>query len=234
MKVTYVRSEPIARNITSFLFQPEQPVRYIAGQFIELHVPHDNKDKRGDKRWFTLSSAPSDELLSITTNFAKEYGSSFKAALQALRPGAELKMASPMGDFVLPKDASVPLIFIAGGIGCTPFHSIIRELQLTSEKRDITLLYAARSLEDVAFRDIFGMLEDKFKIILTEPAPGWKGLSGRLSAEVISDMYQISPEHYIYISGPEPMVEMLAKDLKNSGISKRHIHGDYFPGYPLI
>ncbi len=233
MRVIYESSEQIAPGIFTFYFRPEKPVRYIAGQFIELRIPHIDMDKRGDKRWFTLSSAPDDELLSITTRFAAENSCSFKKALMQLEYGVELKMASPMGDFVLPKDPSIPLIFVAGGIGCTPFHSIIRQLQLSSESRDITLLYAAKSSSDVVFRDTFSQLGQRFNIILAEPEPNWTGLSGRVDASVILDVTQPTSNHYLYISGPEPMVEQLEKGLKDSGINKKHIYGDFFPGYPL-
>jgi glycine betaine catabolism B len=231
MKSRFIKREPEASGIFSFYFEPEKPVRYIAGQFIELYLPHPDHDKRGVKRWFTLSSAPSDALLTITTRVRGEKGSSFKRTLNALEPGAEVTMVSPMGDFVLPKNPSIPLLFVAGGIGCTPFHSIIRELQLTGEKRNIRLLYTAHSYEEVAFRDTFEKLDDNFKIVLSDPPKDWTGMKGQLDADTIIQVGEPGPEHYIYISGPEPMVEKLNKDLKAKGITKRHIYTDFFPGY---
>lgn len=232
MKVTFVRREYIAHNISSFYFKPDKPIHYIAGQFTEIYLPHEHHDKRGTKRWFTLSSAPSDELLAVTTNFAPEKSSSFKEELLSLQHGAELSAASPMGDFVLPKDPSIPLVFVAGGIGCTPFHSIIKELQNTGEERDITLLYSARTLDTVAFRETFDQLGEKFKIILSQE--DWDGLTGQISAEMILELTQPSDDHYLYISGPEPMVETIWKDLKASGFNKRHIYTDFFPNYPIL
>jgi ferredoxin-NADP reductase len=235
MKVTFVRKEEIAENIISFYFEPERSVHYTAGQFIELYLPHENPDKRGTKRWFTLSSSPHEEHLAITTNFSPETGSTFKKTLRSLKPGTVLDMASPMGDFVLPKDSSIPLLFVAGGIGCTPFRSIITDLQLTKEKCDITLIYAAQKLEKVAFRSTFeSYLDDKFKIVLTQPPHNWQGPEGYLTAEMIQNISQPGDNHYIYVSGPEPMVETLDKDLKSLGINKKHIFGDFFPNYPAI
>lgn len=224
MKVTFDHSEPIAKNITSFWFKPDRDVRYIAGQFIELRIPHSAKDSRGEKRWFTLSSSPTDKLLSITTKHATENGSSFKEALHSLKEGTQLDMASPMGDFILPKDASIPLVFVAGGIGCTPFHSIIKYVQDSSEIRDITLLYAANSQEEVAFKDTFTPLGNKFKTIIGE----------RLDGQLIKNLGGVTDAHYVYLSGPEPMVEALEKDLKGMGINKKHIHTDFFPNYTSI
>lgn len=219
MKVVFDHSEEIVQNIRTFWFKPNHKIRYIAGQFIELRIPHEDRDSRRDKRWFTLSSSPTDELLSITTKFAGETSSSFKNALFNLEPGTQLHMASPMGDFVLPKDASIPLIFVAGGIGCTPFHSIVKYLSDSGEKRDVTLLYAASSDEEVAFRPDFRALGDKFITIVGE----------RLTVEKILDHY--NKDQYIYLSGPEPMVEVLDKGLKQKGVDKKHIRTDFFPGY---
>lgn len=224
MKVIFDHSRPIAKNITSFWFKPDRDVRYIAGQFIELRIPHADKDSRGEKRWFTLSSSPTDKLLSITTKHAAENGSSFKEALHSLKEGTQLDMASPMGDFIMPKDPSIPLVFVAGGIGCTPFHSIIKYVQDSGETRDITLLYAANSEEEVAFKDTFTPLGTKFKTIIGE----------RLDAQLIKDLGGVTDAHYVYLSGPEPMVEALEKDLKNLGINKKHLHTDFFPNYTTI
>ena len=231
MKVIYTHKLQRTPRIFSFFFKPEHNVHYIPGQFIELYLPHPNKDMRGEKRWFTLSSSPREAELYITTNFAVENGSTFKDALRELEPGTELKMASPMGDFVLPKDPSIPLVFVAGGIGCTPYHSIIKDLQLSGDSRDIILLYAANKLEDVAFREVFDKLGNKFKIVLKNPGPDWDGNVGQLDANMIKELGSVTGEHYIYLSGPEPMIESLYKELKSSGFNKRHIYTDYFPNY---
>lgn len=225
MKVTFIKKVQETADVVTFYFAPERPLKYIAGQFIEIYIPHKDKDSRGDKRWFTLSSAPSQEYLSITTRFFPS-PSSFKQALRNLQAGEQIFMSSPMGDFVLPKDASIPLIFIAGGIGCTPFHSIIKETQTLGDKRDITLLYSVRHKEEVVFNETFSKLGKKFHIIETN------GLSTkRLTAQDAIELTKPTPNHYIYISGPEPMVEILEKDIKKQGINKRHVFTDFFLNY---
>lgn len=225
MKVVFDHKEPVAKNIISFYFRPDRKPRQIAGQFTELRIPHDNKDSRGDKRWFTLSNSPDDELLSITTKFTDtkaSQNSSFKKALLKLEPGTELHMAAPMGDFVLPKDPSMALLFVAGGIGVTPYHSIIKHLQITGEKRDIRLLYAAHNEEEIAFKDAFEHLGKNFLKLVGEP----------LTSEKILE--HAERDRHIYLSGPEPMVEVLNKDLRNEKFDRKHIHTDFFPGYTTI
>lgn len=232
MKVTFTHKKPIAEHIFSFHFEPQQHVHYTAGQFIELHLPHKGPDNRGTKRWFTLSSSPHEDHLAITTNFSPGEGSTFKQTLLSLKPGTAVDMASPMGDFVLPKDPSIPLLFVAGGIGCTPFRSIIKDLELTKEKRNIKLIYAAQKPEKIAFEELFqSYLGENFLTVFTQPPADWKGARGHLTAGMIREIGQPTDDHYIYLSGPEPMVETLNDDLKTSGFSKRHLYTDFFPGY---
>lgn len=238
MQVTFDHSEPQASNIVSFHFKPEKPLRYTAGQFIEIRLPHENVDDRGNKRWFTLSSAPTEDLLSVTTKFADESsgrgGSSFKQALRSLKPGAGVEMSQPMGDFVLPKDPSIPLIFVAGGIGCTPYRSIIKWLADSGEKRDIHLLYGVRTADEIVFRDIFESYATKLDIAVKNPDENWKGLTGSLSGECILELAGDASGKLIYISGPEPMTEAFDKDLKRLGVNKKHIVTDFFPGYAEV
>lgn len=231
MKVVFDHSSDEAKNIKTFWFKPDRHVRYVAGQFTELRLPHNNKDKRGDKRWFTLSSSPTENMLSITTKFAGEKSSSFKRQLLSLEPGTELNLAEPMGDFVLPKNQDIPLVFVAGGIGVTPMRSMAKFLADSKEKRSIHLIYAANTIEDVAFRDLFERTCSKFDIVLTEPPAKWQGEVGRLSASRIVNIAGGSKDKRIYLSGPEPMVEALDKGLKDSGFNKRDIVTDFFPGY---
>ncbi len=224
MKVTFDRRIQTAKNIYTFWFTPEKTMRHIAGQFIELRIPHPDKDKRGDKRWFTLSSSPTDKQVSITTKFSPQNSSSFKQALDSLTPGDQLDIASPMGDFILPKDPNIPLLFVAGGIGSTPFHSIIKYLNDSGEKRDVTLIYAVSNDDEIAFNEEFSKLGDSFK----------KVVGSRIDADTIKTLGNVTDDHYIYLSGPEPMVEALEKDLKSGGFNKKHIYTDFFPGYTEI
>lgn len=234
MQVTLDHTKDEAANIRTFYFRPEQPVHYTAGQFIELTLKHPRPDKRGVKRWFTLSSSPTDDFLTITTKFANEKSSSFKKTLFGLKPGAKLIMSDPMGDFVLPKLIQTPLVFVAGGIGITPFHSILTWLTATNEERPIKLLYAVRNEDEIVFQETFKKAGIEPTIIVSDPSPAWGGERGRLSAELIMDLTKPSEDALIYVSGPEPMVEALEKDLKKAGLRKDQFVGDFFPNYSGI
>jgi len=218
-------------QVQTFWFKPAQSLRYTAGQFIELYLPHDMPDDRGIKRWFTLSSSPSDELLSITTKYAGPKSSSFKKQLFSLKPGATFQIVEPMGDFVLPKDLSIPLVFVAGGIGVTPFHSMVSYLAASGEQRKIQILLAANQASDILFEKLFRDYGADVTLIVSEPSPGWKGEVGRLTAEKILSLTGAPTHKRIYASGPEPMVETLEKDLLSSGVKRTQLVSDFFPGY---
>lgn len=229
MQITLVRSEVVAPNVRTFWFRPDMPVRYSAGQFIELRVPHHQPDNRGEWRQFTLFSSPSEKLLGITVQFAAaaERSSSFKRALSALPPGAVLQATEPMGDFVLPKDTAVPLVFAAGGIGITPVRSILRWLRDTQERRDISVLFAARRAESALFDDF----------LREQPAMSYaRFLSAegrRLSAQDILRYAPPNKRALFYLSGPETFVENLAQGLA-ADVEAANIVSDPFTAYKML
>jgi ferredoxin-NADP reductase len=224
-----------ADNIRTFFFRPERPVHYTAGQYTELTLPHKNPDNRGIKRWFTLSSPPEGEFLTITTKYAGNTNSStFKKTLFKLKPGTEVHLAEPMGDFVLPKLIQTPLVFVAGGIGITPFHSILEWLASANETRPIKLMYGVRNEDEIIFQDTFRRAGVEPQIVVSDPSPAWGGERGRLSAELILGLEKPSDDALIYLSGPEPMVQGLAKELHTAGLKKSQLVSDEFPNYTGI
>ncbi|HZL08270.1 MAG TPA: FAD-dependent oxidoreductase [Candidatus Dormibacteraeota bacterium] len=234
MKVVLDHTRAEASNITTFYFKPDKPVHYTAGQFIELTVKHPRPDKRGIKHWFTLSSSPTDDFLSITTKFAGNTSSSFKRTLFKLKPGTELTMGDPMGDFVLPKLIQTPLVFVAGGIGVTPFHSMLTWLASTDEQRPIKFLYGVRDEDEIIFQETFNKAGVRPTIVVSEPSAAWGGERGSLSVDLILGLEKPNEDTLIYVSGPEPMVESLEKDLKKAGIKKSQLVLDFFPNYAGI
>lgn len=228
-----MRSQAEAANITTFCFKPEEPVYYTAGQFAEWTLKHAKPDSRGIKRWFTISSSPTEELVTITTKFADK-PSSFKTALRNMKPGDEITMSEPMGDFVLPKLIQTPLIFVAGGIGITPFHSILSWLTATKETRPIKLIYGVNNEDEIVFQETFDKAGFTPSIIVKEASPAWGGERGALSAEMITGLAQPNEDALIYVSGPEPMVEKLEADLKSVGLKSSQFVGDFFPNYTEV
>lgn len=202
-------------TVKTFYFKPGRPLRYEAGQYIDLSLG------KSGRRWFSLSSAPEEKLLSITSTF-KPPLSSYKQALLGMKPGDSLTMSEPMGDFVLPKDSTRRIIFAAGGIGITPVRSIIQHLKLVGETRDIKLIYSASSPDDFMFTEIFTDLHTEYRLTAD---------NNRINAQTVVGNTALKESDLIYISGPEQMVEQLRNDLINIKIAAEQIVGDYFNGY---
>jgi ferredoxin-NADP reductase len=221
MITQFLRSEKVATDTLTFYFLKPADFRYVAGQFIEMHVKHDTVDERGDKRWFTLSSSPTEDHLAITTKITPTC-SSFKHSLLLLTIGQTVSISESMGDFVLPKDESIPLVFIAGGIGITPYRSMIKWLTDKNMPRPIQLLYSTRDRGHAAFAN---ELEQSFV------ACSYIIRSSQLSGESLLNRIQDAHKKHLYIAGPEPMTEAITKQLINLGINKYQLVTDYFPGY---
>lgn len=218
MRAAFVKKEKIGSNIWNLHFKPESKIRYIAGQFIEMYLPHMETDERGDKRWLTISSAPQNDLITVTTKLHKTSPSTFKQALFNLKDGQFVNISSPMGDFVLPKINTIPIIFIAGGIGYTPFKSILEDSLYKNENRDITLMHVLK--EDLAINS-FKALGSSYKVI-----------ESARNNEIVDQIKEIvTPAHYIYVSGPELFVEQQLEKLENIKIERSQIFTDFFHGY---
>lgn len=233
MKALFQKTYEEAPDIFSYYFKPEKPLSYIPGQFIELTLPHDKPDDRGIRRWFTLTSIENDESLRITTKLSEE-SSSFKKHIQTLEPGDAVDIAEPMGDFVLPRDASIPLVFVAGGMGVTPFASMFRHLAESHESRTIRFLYAVRTEDDIIFQDTFEAANIHATIVVSQPSEAWGGERGHLTADHILKLAEPTPDSLIYLTGPEPMIETLQKDLLARDIPNNQIVTDFFHGYQPI
>jgi ferredoxin-NADP reductase len=143
-------------------------------------------------------------------------------------------MSEPMGDFVLPKDILRPLVFVAGGIGITPIRSMIKWLFDSQQHRTIHLLYAAQTVDDLAFRKLFNDYGLPTDLVLQSPPLKWEEYSGKLDGNQVLELAPDVDDKLYYLSGPEPMVETLEKELIDLGVNKQRIVGDFFPNYTRI
>jgi len=221
-----LKIEPITENIKAFWFEPLKRFQFVPGQFLEWSLPHDHPDSRGSRRWFTISASPTENRIMLTTKFAKK-SSSFKSALQKLRTGDELTATGPEGSFVLPKNAAQKLIFLAGGIGITPFRSMIKYLFDSHQSRDVVLLYSVKNQGEIAFRDLF----EEAKKTGLKAVYQITDSTGYINPEIIKKEVPDWYERMFYVSGPEPMVEAFEKMLYAMGVAKQDVKRDYFPGY---
>lgn len=209
-------------------------MQFTAGQFTELTLPHPHPDNRGIRRQFTISSTPTDKFISITTRIHAQDESTFKHTLVSLAGGEEVDLAEPMGDFVLPKLIQTPLVFVAGGIGITPFLSILRYLAQTGEQRNVSLLYGVNNEDDIIGTDTFRAADLHATIVVNEPSVTWGGERGRLSGERILQLSSITDDSLVYLSGPESMVTDIKEELLSKNIQQHQLVTDAFLGYKSV
>jgi ferredoxin-NADP reductase len=194
-------------------------------------------DSRGNRRYFTIASSPTEKELRLGVKFYQN-GSSFKKALAYMDDGDVIIASQLSGDFVLPKNENKKLVFIAGGIGITPFRSMIKYLIDTKQKRDIVLIYSNKTEADVVYKDIFNQASEYFNLktiyIFTNLEDGQASRIGRrgfVNEKMILEEIKDWKERTFYISGPPSMVSGTEKIIKKLGLSGNHIKTDFFPGF---
>lgn len=216
------------------LFAPERAFRYQPGQYVEMTLPHAHADVRGLRRYFTLASSPTERELRFGVRYYAP-SSTFKQVLHDTQSTHDVTIGQLGGDFVMPRNTAQKLAFIAGGIGVTPFRSMVKYLTDTNEARDVALLYAERSVADVAYADIFEEARQKVGVkttyLLEEPASGANVFQGRVSSETITALLPDYKDRLFYISGPQPMVQSIKAQLRQLGVPRHRIKTDYFSGY---
>lgn len=234
--LTLVSREEIAADTYAFHFRTDRKPAFLPGQYLEWMVAQEKPDSRGQRRYFTIASAPAEDPLSIGVKIGAER-SSFKEQLLAMQPGDTAYGAMRGGDFTLPSDTSEKLAFVAGGIGVTPFRSMIRQMVLTGEKRDVTMFYACRTGADVAYADLWEEASAKVGlrtvcVLANDDARTGDGIEhGFLTAEIVAKRLPDWKERTFYLSGPDAMVQAYKKLLTGMGLPLSRIRTDYFPGF---
>ncbi len=227
----------VAAGVFDFVFATEGSIRFRPGQYLEWTLGHRWPDSRGNRRYFTIASSPTEDTVRMGVKFYPS-GSTYKRHLLALPRGGTVLATGLAGDFVLPKNARKKLVFVAGGIGVTPFRSMIKYLMDKKEERDIVMFYSNRTAADIAYADIFEearvQLGIKTVYVLTdkETIPEeWPGWLGRIDAAMIAEEVPDYRERTFYLSGPHAMVTGFEETLLSMNVSRTQIKKDYFPGF---
>lgn len=227
----------ISSDIYDFIFGIDKKFNFIPGQYLEWTLNVNNSDSRGNRRYFTISSSPTEDDLRIGVKFY-ENSSSFKKNLVDLNIGDKILGGNLSGEFTIQDNENKKLVFVAGGIGITPFRSIIKYLLDKNIKIDIVILFSNKLKEEIVYKDIFDQAFDKLNIKtyynLTdlENIPNdWQGEKGRINNQIIKKYVPDFNERYFYLSGPHTMVSGFEEVLINMGISKNKIKKDFFPGF---
>ena len=233
VRLTLEKREFVTPTAQELTFRARGKVRFLAGQYLELDVPHHRPDARGTRREFSIVSAPADlpTLRIAYKNGDQKHPSSYKRALADAEPGATLAVTGTWGDFLLPR-GDAPVLMVAAGIGVTPFVSQLRQLQLTGQTRDVVLVYVAADAAELAFRDELAATGARV-IVFTRDEPAalpshWTWARGvRLDAEGLERVVPDLPRRHAFISGPPRLIADLAPALHKA----RTLTTDAFAGY---
>ena len=232
--LTLVRIEQAANGAYDFIFKSDKKLKFQPGQYLEWTLGLRHADNRGNRRSFTIASAPTEDEVRLGVKFYPE-ASAFKRALAAMRPGDEIYASQLAGNFVLPKNPDTKLAFIAGGIGITPFRSMLQYLIDRKERREVVVLYGNAKVKDIAYGDVLNRAESELGIrtvyaVAAETAPVTGTHAGFIDAELIRRQVPDFKERIFFLSGPHVMVDNFKRMLREMGVPRSRIKTDFFPG----
>lgn len=229
-ELPFIRKERINKEVYSFYFEKNN-FSFNPGQYVKLTLPVVNPDFRGSSRYFTVSSSPNDHELMITTKIVK---SSFKKKLHSLKKGDMVSAFGPIGYFNFNIKNKKNKVFLAGGIGLTPYHSVIETYKKNKAIR-VCLFVSFPSKKEIIFHDELKEIEKEnpnIKIIYTltkEKVSGFE--NGRIDKEMLLKYCSDYKRSEFFIVGSVAFERNFLAILKEMGISEENVFSENFPGY---
>ncbi|HYD76485.1 FAD-dependent oxidoreductase [Ramlibacter sp.] len=231
------RREDIAHGTMAFHFDKPAGFRFKAGQAIDLILPDLAGGASGsDRHAFSIVSAPHESDLVVATRMRD---STFKNALAGLPIGGLAQVDGPFGSLTLHRKPNRAAVFIAGGIGITPFISMLRHASRNAPDQRLVLLYSNRRPEDTAFLTELQRLEGdnrNFRLVATmtrmvESSLLWMGRAGPIDEDLLKRVAEDLPDPIYYVAGPPSMVTALCDALERAGVDADDIRSEAFHGY---
>ena len=217
-----VSSEPVAEGTMAFHFERPSIFKFRSGQNVMVTlIDPPESDAKGPSRIFTIASAPHEPRITIATRMRD---SAFKRVLKTAPPGLRVKIDGPDGEMTLHEDPARPAVFLAGGIGITPFLSMARDAAARKLPHRIVLLYSNRSIEDAPFLSELKRLEQdnrNFQLVGTELIR--RELLERHVADITAPIY--------YMAGPPAMTMAMQSMLAECGVAEGDTRYEEFYGY---
>jgi predicted ferric reductase len=199
---------------------------YKPGQFMFLELQH--RGRMSEEHPFTISSSPTSQG-HITATIKKS--GNYTNLIDQTQVSDAAFLQAPFGRFSWAFDKPSSFLFIAGGVGITPIHSMITALCDIGDKRNAVLIYTNKTEQDIIFRTQFDNLPANFKVvhILSKAQKEWKGLTGHISAEIIKqEAGSVLKQADVYLCGPSMMMRSVMNALESLGVDKRKIHYERF------
>lgn len=206
--VRLIETVPCDGDIVTCRFERPEGYDFRAGQYCLLELDTASGKER---KPFTIASAPGDGWLEFTTRVS---ASAFKQALRAAGPGALARVSPPAGRLVLPPGTGT-VVFLVGGVGITPAHSILRDAMQRGSAMRATLFYGIADLACAPYRDEFESMPGQLLrtvFVVEHPADGWQGETGYVDAGTVRRHLGTEPDVWI-VAGPPPMVEAMERVL---------------------
>lgn len=243
----FVKKEKVAEDTYSFYFnQAQHGFDFLPGQYIRMTLPIKNPNHRGSSRFFTIASSPLDKkYIMITTRVIKipppdgRGYSSFKKKLIELKAGKQVQFFGPMGGFILNEEEKGRRVFLAGGIGITPFHSMITFADQKHLSIPIYLFVSFSTVGEMIFYEELSAIvssNPNIEVVYTishpqRSADQWEGETGRISEVLIKKYVPNILEPSYYIVGPPKMVTAIEEVVRNMDIESNKIFIENFTGY---
>jgi ferredoxin-NADP reductase len=233
----FLNSTEVAEGTLAFTLQRPRDFDFKPGQSADLTLlDPPETDAEGNTRTFSIASAPSENDLMFAT---RARDTAFKRTLRKMKPGTSIKLDGPMGSFNLHKNAAKPAVLLAGGIGITPFLSMIREAARQKDPHQIYLFYSNRRPEDAAFMselEASQKLNPNFHLIATmaemeKSKQNWTGERGFIDAEMLKRHLPELNGPIYYSAGPPAMVAAMKEMLVKAGVDEDDTRAEDFPGY---
>ena len=231
------KREEIAEGTMAFHITRPTDFQFRAGQAIDLTlIDPPESDAEGNTRAFSLASAPFEDELMIATRMRD---TAFKRVLRSAPLGTKVKFEGPSGSFVLHRKAEKPAVFLAGGIGMTPFLSIIRQATHDNAPHQLHLFYSNRRPEYAAFLNVLNqttMQNPKFHLITTmaemqKSGREWHGETGFIDRAMLVKYLPSLQGPIYYVAGPPAMVAAMRRMLTEAGVDEDDIRTEEFSGY---
>lgn len=236
-RIRLIRSEAVAEETMAFHFEKPEGFTFKAGQFGDWKlIDPPETDDEGTIRAFSFAGAPYEKTLLLATRMRD---TAFKRVLRAMQPGAEILLDAPAGSFTLHNNASIPAVFLAGGIGVTPVRSIVRQAAHDRLPHRIFVFDANNRPEDAAFLDDLKQAEQEnpnYTLIATmaqmeKSRRGWDGATGYITQELLENAIGDLSRPIYYVVGPLAMVQAMRGILASAGVDDDNIRTEEFSGY---
>lgn len=232
--LTFQEKREVARGTFEFVFAKPEGFEYHAGQNMDWTlIDAKENDAEGLLRTFSLTSAPHETYLAFATRMRD---SAFKRQIEQFQKNQTLQAVGPNGDMTLQVlEGTTPAVFIAGGIGITPFFSMIKDAVQRKVTNSIVLVYSNHTKEDAPFYDEVAehmqqLVHGTFVPVMTQDQL-FVGEKGYIDEAMIRRYVSDVLEPVYFVAGPPAMAEATKKVLFGMGVSRLHVVSENFDGY---